>query len=62
MFVVMYPSPASIEKQNTEIDFETGNEGSNIDHVDDEPLVQQEAKKKMSVGSGPFSTMKAGNV
>jgi hypothetical protein len=30
------PSPASIEKQNTEIeDCETGNDGSNIDHVDD---------------------------
>jgi hypothetical protein len=53
------PSPASIEKQNTEIeDFETGNDGSNIDHVDDEPPVQQEAKRKMNVCSGALSTMK----
>jgi hypothetical protein len=53
------PSPASIEKQNTETeDFETGNDGSNIDHVDDEPPVQQEAQRKKNVGSGALSTMK----
>jgi hypothetical protein len=53
------PSPASIEKQKAEIeDFETGNDGINIDHVDDEPPVQQEAKRKINVGSGALSTMK----
>jgi hypothetical protein len=53
------PSPASIEKQITEIeDFETGNDGSNIDHIDDLSPVQQGAKRKINVGSEALSTMK----